>query len=119
MRKEKKIGKNIFQFIQLLKKPDSKLAKDYLKERNLTAEVVKKFNIGYVKKNPNFYETLIKKFDEIKFLEEIPTYQNFSFAATPKTNPNTVPKLIHIAKLSVRTPIKVPIKIPQHSPTPI
>lgn len=49
---------------ELLKNSDSKLAKDYLKERNLTAEIVKKFNIGYVKKNPNFYETLIKKFDK-------------------------------------------------------
>jgi len=58
-----------FYHEELLKNPDSKLAKDYLKERNLTAEVVKKFNIGYVKKNPNFYETLIKKFDE-KILKE-------------------------------------------------
>ena len=54
---------------ELLKNSDSKLAKDYLKERNLTAEIVKKFNIGYVKKNPNFYETLIKKFDQ-KILNE-------------------------------------------------
>ena len=54
---------------ELLKNSDSKLAKDYLKERNLTAEIVKKFNIGYVKKNPNFYETLIKKFDD-KILKE-------------------------------------------------
>ena len=54
---------------ELFKNSDSKLAKDYLKERNLTAEIVKKFNIGYVKKNPNFYETLIKKFDQ-KILKE-------------------------------------------------
>ena len=54
---------------ELLKNSDSKLAKDYLKQRNLTAEIVKKFNIGYVKKNPNFYETLIKKFDQ-KILKE-------------------------------------------------
>ena len=54
---------------ELLKNSDSKLAKDYLKERNLTAEIVKKFNIGYVKRNPSFYETLIKKFDE-KILKE-------------------------------------------------
>ena len=40
---------------ELLKNSDSKLAKDYLKKRNLTAEIVKKFNICYVKKNPNFY----------------------------------------------------------------
>ena len=54
---------------ELLKNSDSKLAKDYLKERSLTAEIVQKFNIGYVKKNPNFYETLIKKFDQ-KILKE-------------------------------------------------
>ena len=54
---------------ELLKNTDSNLAKDYLKERNLTAEIAKKFNIGYVKKNPNFYETLKKKFDE-KILKE-------------------------------------------------
>jgi len=58
-----------FYHEELLKNSDSKLAKDYLKGRNLTAEIVKKFNIGYVKKNPNFYETLIKKFDE-KTLKE-------------------------------------------------
>ena len=54
---------------ELLKNSDSKLAKDYLKQRNLTAEIVKKFNIGYVKKNPNFYERLIKNFDQ-KILNE-------------------------------------------------
>jgi len=58
-----------FYHEELFKNMDSKSAKDYLKERNLTSETVKKFNIGYVKKNPNFYETLIKKFDE-KILKE-------------------------------------------------
>jgi len=58
-----------FYHEELFKNMDSKSAKDYLKERNLTFETVKKFNIGYVKKNPNFYETLIKKFDE-KILKE-------------------------------------------------
>ncbi len=53
-----------FYHEELLKNPDSKLAKDYLKERNLTVKEVKTFKIGYVKKNPNFYEKLIKKFDE-------------------------------------------------------
>ena len=58
-----------FYHQDLLKNTDSKLAKDYLKERNLTLESVKKFKIGYVKKNPNFYDTLIKNFDE-KILKE-------------------------------------------------
>ncbi len=58
-----------FYHEELLKNSDSKLAKDYLKERNLKLESVKKFNIGYVKRNPNFYEKLIKKFDE-KILKE-------------------------------------------------
>jgi len=58
-----------FYHEELFKNMDSKSAKDYLKERNLTFETVKKFNIGYVKKNPNFYETLIKKFNE-KSLKE-------------------------------------------------
>jgi len=53
-----------FYHDELLKNSDSKLAKDYLKERNLTVDEVKKFKIGYVKKNANFYEVLVKKFNE-------------------------------------------------------
>jgi len=53
----------------LLKNSNSELAKNYLKNRNVTIEEVKKFNIGYVEKNPNFYEKIKDKFDE-KFLKE-------------------------------------------------
>ena len=35
---------------ELLKDADSKIAKDYLKQRNLTIDEVKKFKIGFVKK---------------------------------------------------------------------
>ena len=33
-------------------------ARDYLKNRSITKEEVKKFKIGYIQKNPNFYEKL-------------------------------------------------------------
>ena len=45
---------------------DSKLAKEYLKKRNLNLDQVKKFKIGYVEKNPKFYHVLLKEFDEKK-----------------------------------------------------
>ena len=35
-------------------------ARDYLKKRSLNKDEVKKFKIGYVDKNPNFFEKLIK-----------------------------------------------------------
>ncbi len=53
-----------FYHDELLKSPDSKNAKDYIKSRNLSVEDVKKFKIGYVKNYPNIFEKLIKKFDE-------------------------------------------------------
>ena len=49
---------------ELLKNPLSKSAKDYLKKRSLTIEEVKKFKIGFVKKNSNFIENLSKDFQE-------------------------------------------------------
>ena len=41
----------------------SSLARDYLKNRYLNKDQVKKFKIGYVNKNPNFFEKLKKDFD--------------------------------------------------------
>jgi len=48
---------------ELFNDSESKIAKDYLKIRNLSAEDVKKFKIGFVKSKPNFYEVLEKKYD--------------------------------------------------------
>ena len=47
---------------ELLKNESYSVARDYLKKRNLTKEEVKKFKIGYIEKNPNFYEQLKKNY---------------------------------------------------------
>ena len=54
---------------EILKKEESKVARDYLKKRNLSKEEVKKFKIGYVKKNPNFYEKLRNEFSDKVLVE--------------------------------------------------
>ena len=51
---------------QLFKNPEAEIAKNYLKQRGLTIEEVKKFKIGYVTKNPEYYEELSKEFEEKK-----------------------------------------------------
>ena len=53
----------------LINNNDSIIAKEYLKKRNLNLDQVKKFKIGYVEKNPKFYDVLIKEFDEKKLSE--------------------------------------------------
>ena len=53
-----------FYHDELLKNEESVVAREYLKKRNLSKEEVKKFKIGYVAKNPNFYEKLKNFFDE-------------------------------------------------------
>ena len=58
-----------FYHDEILKNEQTETARDYLKKRNLSKEEVKKFKIGYVKKNPNFYEKLKKEFNE-KILSE-------------------------------------------------
>ena len=58
-----------FYHDEILKNEQTETARDYLKKRNLSKEEVKKFKIGYVKKNPNFYEKLKKEFNE-KILNE-------------------------------------------------
>ena len=53
-----------FYHNELLKNESLNHVKDYLKKRNLSKKEVDKFKIGYVEKNPNFYEQLKKDFDE-------------------------------------------------------
>ena len=53
-----------FYHDELLKNESSNIAREYLKKRNLSKEEVKKFKIGYVERNPNFYEKLKNQFSE-------------------------------------------------------
>ncbi len=54
---------------ELFKNPSAEAAKNYIKSRNLTAEEVKKFKIGFVTNNQNSFEEFSKNFD-IKILKE-------------------------------------------------
>jgi len=45
------------------------IARDYLKKRNLSKQEVKKFKIGYVERNPIFYNELRKDFNDEAILE--------------------------------------------------
>jgi len=58
-----------FYHDELLKNEKTSVARDYLKKRNLSKEVVKKFKIGYVEKNTNFFEKLKKDFNEKVLIE--------------------------------------------------
>ena len=58
-----------FYHEELFKNSNAELAKNYLKNRNLTADEVKKFKIGFVTNNQNSFEEFSKNFDE-KFLKE-------------------------------------------------
>ena len=51
---------------ELFKNPIAEPAKNYLKQRNLTSVEVKKFNIGFVGNETDFYDELNKQFDEKK-----------------------------------------------------
>ena len=53
-----------FYHNELLKNESYSVARDYLKNRSLTKEEVKKFKIGYIQKNPNFYEKLKNDYSE-------------------------------------------------------
>ena len=53
-----------FYHNELLKNDNYSNARDYLKNRSLGKEEVKKFKIGYVEKNPNFFDKLRNKFSE-------------------------------------------------------
>ncbi len=54
---------------ELLKNETYSFVRDYLKKRLLTKEEVKKFKIGYVEKNPNFFDKLKKNFSEQTLVE--------------------------------------------------
>ena len=58
-----------FYHKDLFKNPLAKEAKDYLKNRNLTIEEVKKFKIGYVSNDEKFKEEIFKKFTESEIKE--------------------------------------------------
>ncbi len=49
---------------ELLKNDACSNARDYLKNRSLGKEEVKKFKIGYIEKNPNFFDKLKDQFGE-------------------------------------------------------
>ena len=53
-----------FYHEEILKNEEAVLAREYLKKRNLSKKEVLKFKIGYVEKNPKFYEKLKNKFNE-------------------------------------------------------
>ena len=53
----------------LLKKESYSFVRDYLKDRSLNKDQVKKFKIGYVEKNPNFFEKLKDNFKLEDLLE--------------------------------------------------
>ncbi len=54
---------------QLLKNEKLSNARDYLKNRSLGKDEVKKFKIGFVEKNPSFFGELKKEFSEKTLLE--------------------------------------------------
>ena len=54
---------------ELLKNENCSIARDYLKHRSLNKDQVKKFKIGYVDKNPNFFEKLKKDFSTEEIIE--------------------------------------------------
>ena len=58
-----------FYHEEILKNQDANLAREYLKLRKLSSRDVKRFKIGYIKKNPNFFEKIKDKYD-LKFLRE-------------------------------------------------
>ncbi len=54
---------------QLLKNEKLSNARDYLKNRSLGKDEVKKFKIGFVEKNPSFFSEIKKEFSEKTLLE--------------------------------------------------
>ncbi|WP_075536458.1 DNA primase [Candidatus Pelagibacter communis] len=67
----KSIFSNYVEFYhnELLKNENYSNARDYLKNRSLGKEEVKKFKIGYIEKNPNFFEKLNKDYSEKTLVE--------------------------------------------------
>ncbi len=58
-----------FYHNELLKNETYSNARNYLKNRSLSKEVVKKFKIGYIEKNPNLFEKFKNKFSEQSLVE--------------------------------------------------
>ncbi|MDC0354189.1 DNA primase [Candidatus Pelagibacter sp.] len=58
-----------FYHSELLKNEAYSNARDYLKNRSLGKEEVKKFKIGYIEKNPNFFEKIKNEFSEQSLIE--------------------------------------------------
>ncbi|MDC2969985.1 DNA primase [Candidatus Pelagibacter sp.] len=58
-----------FYHNELLKNPSSSNAREYLKNRFLGKEEVKKFKIGYIEKNPNFFDKLKDQFSKQTLIE--------------------------------------------------
>ena len=58
-----------FYHDELLKNESSNIAREYLKKRNLSKEEVKKFKIGYVDKQVNFFDRLKKDFSKKILIE--------------------------------------------------
>ncbi|MDC0328849.1 DNA primase [Candidatus Pelagibacter sp.] len=58
-----------FYHNELLKNETYSNARDYLKNRSLGKEEVKKFKMGYIEKNPNFFDKLKNEFSEQALVE--------------------------------------------------
>ena len=58
-----------FYHNELLKNEAYSNVRNYLKDRSLGKEEVKKFKIGYVEKNPNFFDKLNNEFSEQSLVE--------------------------------------------------
>ncbi len=58
-----------FYHNELLKNETHSFVRDYLKNRSLGKEEVKKFKIGYIEKNPNFFDKLKNKYNEQTLVE--------------------------------------------------
>jgi len=58
-----------FYHNELIKNEQHSNARDYLKNRSLSKEDVKRFKIGYVEKNPNIFEHLKNKYSEQTLVE--------------------------------------------------
>ena len=58
-----------FYHEELLKNENLTIVRDYLKGRSLGKDQVKKFKIGYIEKNPKFFEKLKDEFSEQTLLD--------------------------------------------------
>jgi len=58
-----------FYHNELLKNENYSNARDYLKNRSLSKEEVKKFKIGFIEKNPNFFDKFKNEFSEEALVE--------------------------------------------------